>query len=58
MKHTTKLRDIKERFAINRQIHALDVVDGENKFMNLLKRYDTDDLNLVNLVLTDHNEVG
>eukprot|EP00703_Trepomonas_sp_PC1_P001519 JAP95087.1 Inorganic diphosphatase [Trepomonas sp. PC1] len=58
VKHTTKLRDIKERFAIHRQIHALAVVDSNNKFLNLLKRYDTDDLNLVNLILTDHNEIG
>ncbi|CAL6004683.1 Inorganic_diphosphatase [Hexamita inflata] len=58
VKDNTPLRDIKERFLAHKQVHALAVVDQQGKYLNLLKRFDIEDVNLIDLVLVDHNELG
>lgn len=58
VKENTPLRDIVERFLSNRKVHAIAAVDSNGKYLNLLKQYDFDNINLIDLVLVDHNEVN
>jgi len=58
VKDDTPLRDVRERFLMHKKVYALAVVDSHGIYKNLLKRYDIESLNLIDLVLVDHNELN
>ncbi|KAH0577279.1 Inorganic diphosphatase [Spironucleus salmonicida] len=49
--------ELRNRFSKNPKLHVVAIVDDSNNLVNIATQYDLNNLNIIKLVLVDHNEI-